>query len=141
MLPLMLWLATIVVALAVGFTRFSHTDPDVVDEGTRGFTIALTVVVDVALGAYAFVVAYIRRSIVMRMLNRKVESDVATSQAKLQEKLEAPPEARPGVVTRARAYVGDRFNRFFGRKPPVKASASLLGRSEGLPLLALNVKR
>ena len=131
----------LVVALAVGFTRFSHTDPDVVDEGTRGFTITLTVVVDVALGAYAFVVAYIRRSIVMATVDKKQERETAASQAQRQAVLSAAPEARPGVVTRARAYVGDRFNRFFGRKPPVKASASLLGRSEGLPLLALNVKR
>ena len=140
LLPLMLWLATIIVALAVGFTRFSHTDPDVVDEGTRGFTIALTVVVDVALGAYAFVVAYIRRSIVMRMLNRKVESDVATSQANLQEALEAPPEAPPKQkrsgfrrFAKGAGRVADYASNLFTKAP--------VGQPDSLPLLALNVKR
>ena len=55
-----LWLASIFAALLIGFSRFAHLPPESyvpVNRGLRDFCIALTLITDGALAAYAFFVA------------------------------------------------------------------------------------
>ena len=84
LLPLVLWLATILIALAVGYSRFAHVDTDRADDGTRAFTMTITVVTDVALAAYACVTAWLRRSEVKQIVDEQEEE----KQEELEEEAE-----------------------------------------------------
>ena len=88
LLPLILWLATILIALAIGYARFGHMDTNRADDGTRAFTMTLTVIADVALGAYAIITAYLRRSEV----KRDKKQDDAEDAAKMKEAAEEAKE-------------------------------------------------
>ena len=89
LLPLILWLATILIALAIGYARFGHMDTNRADDGTRAFTMTLTVIADVALGAYAIITAYLRRSEV----KRDKKQDDAEDAADMKEAAEDAAEA------------------------------------------------
>ena len=88
LLPLILWLATILIALAIGYARFGHVDTNRADDGTRAFTMTLTVIADVALGAYAIITAYLRRSEV----KRDKKQDDAEDAAEMKEAAEEAKE-------------------------------------------------
>ena len=141
MLPLILWLATILVALAIGYARFGHVDTDRADDGTRAFTMTLTVIVDVALGAYACITAYLRRSEARLNLKKEAAAQAAAKSQAIQkiaswrERRNAIAPAVPAAVPPGLGASGRR-----GTSRSLVGSASWMG-SERLPLLALHVER
>lgn len=143
MLPLALWLGTILGGLAVGYARFAHVDADRADDGTRAFTMTLTVVVDVALAAFAGVTAYLRRS----AAKQKIKEDEAARQ-----KAEAEAQAlrkianfrgrRNALAPAVPAAVPARTELPSGWGSGMRANQSREAfRSERLPLLALHIER
>ena len=145
LLPLFLWLGTILVTLLVGYTRFGHYNANTPDDGTRGFTTALTVVVDVALGAYACIVAYLRRKKVKGLIDQqnreRNEEQRANYKAARAEKRAAAPARQ--FARRAQGWYNNwRGARGAAAAKTTKSSASMIGGgTEQLPLIALGVQR
>ena len=134
MLPLILWLATILVALAIGYARFGHVDTDRADEGTRAFTMTLTVIVDVALGAYAGITAYLRRSEARLNLKKEEAARQKAAEARGRRKADAALTLPAAVAPEIRRQDA-RPAVFPGR--PVLSSVG----TERLPLLNMRVER
>ena len=140
-----LWLGTILVTLLVGYTRFGHYNANTPDDGTRGFTTALTVVVDVALGAYACIVAYLRRKKVKGLIDEqnksRNEADRAAYKSARAEKRAAAPARQ--FANRAQGWYNNwRGARGAAAAKTTKSSASMIGGgTEQLPLIALGVQR
>lgn len=127
LLPLTLWLATILIALAVGYSRFAHVDANRADDGTRAFTMTLTVVTDVALAAYACVTAWLRRSEVKQIVDEQ-EEEKQEELGAAAAKAEAEEEEE-----QSREYDKDENWRQRYKDFIFKSSAN----SDHLPLLAL----
>ena len=141
MLPLILWLATILVALAIGYARFGHVDTDRADDGTRAFTMTLTVIVDVALGAYACITAYLRRSEARLNLKKEAAAQAAAKSQAIQ-KIASWRERRNAIAPAVPAAVPARTELPSGWGSGMRANQSREAfRSERLPLLALHVER
>ena len=138
MLPLILWLATILVALAIGYARFGHVDTDRADDGTRAFTMTLTVIVDVALGAYAGITAYLRRA----EARRKIKADEAARQKAEAERARRTAPAPKAANVQGTSFLdalkkgGARINRGVA----VDSFGAPI-RYERLPLLNMRVER
>jgi len=141
LLPLFLWLATILVTLLVGYTRFGHYNANTPDDGTRGFTTALTVVVDVALGVYACIVAYLRRKKVKSLIDEGIKDRDQAARAAYKAKKEAAPARQ--FARRAQGWYNNwRGARGAAAAKTTKSSASMIGGgTEQLPLIALGVQR
>ena len=138
MLPLILWLATILVVLAIGYARFGHVDTDRADDGTRAFTMTLTVIVDVALGAYAGITAYLRRA----EARRKIKADEAARQKAEAERARRTAPAPKAANVQGTSFLdalkkgGARINRGVA----VDSFGAPI-RYERLPLLNMRVER
>ena len=135
-LPLILWLATILVAIAVGCTRFAHVDTNRSDDGTRSVMVTLTIVADVSLGVYAGIVAYLRRATVVR----KRKQDQAKSMAAEAKAVEASRKMevyyKDQPIDNANSYRAP--TQFQSPLPPVSVRKAFA--SEQLPLLALQAQ-
>jgi len=78
-----LWLAAIFAAILIGLSRFAHLPPDSyvpVNRGLRDFCIALTVITDGALAAYAFFVACSRYRV--QSVEETIEDEIEDAKKK-----------------------------------------------------------
>ena len=141
-----LWLAAIFAALLIGLSRFAHLPPESyvpVNRGLRDFCIALTLITDGALAAYAFFVACSRYRV--QSFTEKVDNAKKEAAA-----LAAGPK-KPGFLQRRynafkasaeKAYDGvNRASNFAGKVADLVSSEQAIGQYDHLPLLALRPER
>ena len=92
-----LWLAAIFAAILIGLSRFAHLPPDSyvpVNRGLRDFCIALTVITDGALAAYAFFVACsrYREQSVEETIEDEIEDEMAAKTSFVRQEAMDVPE-------------------------------------------------
>lgn len=131
-----LWLAAIFAAILIGLSRFAHLPPESyvpVNRGLRDFCIALTLITDGALAAYAFFVACSRyrvQSFDEKVDNAKKEAAAeAAAPAQRRGAVANVPQVQPKPSRFARARA------FFARESIPKQMAY---GSDYLPLLSLS---
>ena len=141
--PLFLWLASIVVFIAIGWFRLVHSASVPMDpSGFRGARDALSWVTDAVLLFYAVFIAYKRWNVIRAEIKKTAKTDANKGESEAGKVVDASQKAVK-EADNARPFDANDWSRFTSGSSQVNPgdaapAASFLGDNEYLPLLSVS---